>query len=622
VSAGVQSAPGWIDDDTLIYTKLADNPDLRGYQYSDIYEYSISGEQEIQLTHAARAFAPAYIPAENSVAFISMKNGLQNIYSVNKSSNKISRLTNFLDGRIIHSLNYDPKDHQLIFDYTLNHFRNVATFRLHELRTVDLFKDNQVDEREAIRLPEGSWIYSSDKDGIFNLILQNDTISTYITRTNGGAFMPDINQHGQIAYSLYSEGRYHIAVIDSIRSIDNESVGYKQVRVKPKSTFIHDHIDAEVSDIEKVDYADNFSPLFFAPRVFIDYGTIKPGFYFQSAEILGRTSIFGSAAANSMGDLDLALNFSYSRLFPTLYAEVYFSTRNIDEKVQYSVFEIDENIRYRFLQISGGVLIPVMGKHILNIFGNWERYRAFVKETIPGVIQTGIAYDYFRGIKAGIIWSWNELGNTYDRQINPSKGYKLNTSFIFEKNRFITGLALSNVGTLTEEFSDNDLIRVSMQGEYYWEIPNTNRWTISIRINGGWMSNKNADSFFHFFSGGYPGIRGYPYYSIGGASMLNSTATFTLPIIRDKDFAISTVSLQNSTLGIMIQYGDAWTKKLEPKLSAGIQLRIGGFSFYHVPLAIGFEVHRGLSIFSTTIEDQTFTYGNENRIYFTMLFGF
>jgi hypothetical protein len=622
ISTGVQSAPCWIDDDALIYSKLADNPDLKGYQYSDIYKYSISRNSEIQLTKGARAFAPIYIPEENSVAFISLRNGIQNIYSVDISSNKTSLLTDFLDGRIIHSLHYDSKDHQIIFDYTINHYRNVAAFLLQELITVDLFDDMNVDERDAIRLPDGSWIYSSDQDGIFNLVLRNDTTSTYITRTNGGAFMADTNQFGQVVYSLFSGGRYHIVVIDSINNIDKESVGYKQTHEGPKSNYVHDHISTAGSKFEQVDYSDNFSPLFFSPRVFIDYGTVKPGFYFQSAELLGRASIFGSAAANSMGDLDLALNFTYSRLFPTLYAEVYFSTRNIDELVQYSVFEIDENIRYRFLQINGGLLIPVIGKHTLNIFGNWERYRAFVKETIPGVVKTGIAYDYFRGVKAGVVWSWNELGNTYDRQINPSRGFKLNTSIVFEKNQFITGLALSRVGTLTEEFSSNDLARVSIQGEHYWEIPSTNRWTIGIQITGGWLSNKNADPFFHFFSGGYPGIRGYPYYSIGGTTLLHGTATFTLPIIREQDFSISRVSIQNSTLGIMIQYGDAWTKKLEPKLSAGIQLRFGGFSFYHIPLAIGIELHRGLSTFSSIIEDQIITYGNENRIYFTMLFGF
>jgi hypothetical protein len=56
--------------------------------------------------------------------------------------------------------------------------------------------------------------------------------------------------------------------------------------------------------------------------------------------------------------------------------------------------------------------------------------------------------------------------------------------------------------------------------------------------------------------------------------------------------------------------------------SAGIQWRINGFSFYNFPTAIELEMHRGLDVLKKTVNEETFTYGDEDRYYFKLLFGF
>ena len=58
------------------------------------------------------------------------------------------------------------------------------------------------------------------------------------------------------------------------------------------------------------------------------------------------------------------------------------------------------------------------------------------------------------------------------------------------------------------------------------------------------------------------------------------------------------------------------------KQSVGLQFRINGFSFYNYPTAIGFEVHRGLTEFEIESDDELIKYGNENRFYLSILFGF
>ena len=44
--------------------------------------------------------------------------------------------------------------------------------------------------------------------------------------------------------------------------------------------------------------------------------------------------------------------------------------------------------------------------------------------------------------------------------------------------------------------------------------------------------------------------------------------------------------------------------------------------FYNFPTAIGLEFHRGFDKFERKIENEMVTYGNDQRFYLTVLFGF
>ena len=48
--------------------------------------------------------------------------------------------------------------------------------------------------------------------------------------------------------------------------------------------------------------------MFIMPKLMYDYSTLKPGFYFQSSEIIDRLSLFGEASMNSIKDVDYIAN--------------------------------------------------------------------------------------------------------------------------------------------------------------------------------------------------------------------------------------------------------------------------------------------------------------------------
>ena len=186
-----------------------------------------------------------------------------------------------------------------------------------------------------------------------------------------------------------------------------------------------------------------------------------------------------------------------------------------------------------------------------------------------------------------------------------------------EANRFYS----PEKSLFTVVFDDFDFFRGEAKGEAHFELPFGDRWTFSVEAAGGWMSETEVDSFFNFFAGGMPGIRGYPFYAIEGNRMLTATAVTRIPLVRQRHIPLGPFILQNIVLGMIGQVGDAWSEGREtpsPKRSYGVQLRLGGFSFYNYPTGIGVELHRGIDKFKALNHQ----YGGDSRLYFTLLFGF
>jgi hypothetical protein len=101
--------------------------------------------------------------------------------------------------------------------------------------------------------------------------------------------------------------------------------------------------------------------------------------------------------------------------------------------------------------------------------------------------------------------------------------------------------------------------------------------------------------------------------------------TFRIPLFTQKHIQLGWFIMQNSVLGFVYQSGNAWKDNFDVSnliSSAGIQWRINGFSFYNFPTAIELEMHRGLDVLKKTVNEETFTYGDEDRYYFKLLFGF
>ena len=395
VQKNVISTPSWNSNGTVIYySKRAKYPNKYGSKYYDIYEYNINDKKENRLTIDSRGFSPCFISSDSSLAYLATYDGGQNIYLIDLNSRKTQKITNFSDRRIISNLSFDNENNRLMFDMTRNHFRDIAYLSLKDSAIGYLFENKEWDERD-VDISSGKIIYSDDRSGVFNLyMIDEETMEGgYITNVMGGAFMPDINQFGQVVYSHYENGSYKIAVIDSVGYFDQLQVGYNSDYWQ-RNVDLTAPMNDQILTADKT-YHDDFTNMFISPKVMFDYNTLKLGWYFYSNEIIDRLNIFGGASVNASKDLDLFYIFEFKRFFPTVFAEVYYLTRNLQEKNKYSVYSLDDRLRFRLTQFDFGLRFPLFGLGKLELFSSWQQYRAFIKEKVLDIsgLEAGLAYD-------------------------------------------------------------------------------------------------------------------------------------------------------------------------------------------------------------------------------------
>ena len=102
---------------------------------------------------------------------------------------------------------------------------------------------------------------------------------------------------------LSENSKYKIAILDSVDLILDNQIGYTSTYYKRNKNLTLP-LDKSI-DKKSTEYKDTFPPMFIIPRLMVDYGTIKPGFYFYSSEILEKVSLTGGASSNNSKDLDL-----------------------------------------------------------------------------------------------------------------------------------------------------------------------------------------------------------------------------------------------------------------------------------------------------------------------------
>jgi Tol biopolymer transport system component len=663
---GVRSTYSWIPGtNKILYSKISeDNPNW--YNVHDLFIYDIDEDEETRLTENLRANQPDVSNDGNKIVFLFQKDGTTNLGIIDINGNNFKALTSFENGEQVYNPKFSNDDSFIIFDYSYHQTRDIAKVNVDGTGYEFILKTDK-DERNPSFDNSGNIIYASDETGIYNIYSLNPVTKEKKQLTNvlGGAFMPDVNDEGDLTYSGYTSTGYKIFYLRNEEKKEvNSTASYVWRKnppldmTKPKGDMDQFDVeslkkfdDYETPEYEETKYSGAFSSLSVFPYIrFDNYNTensfwqrIKPGVYVASNDMLNRYSIFAGADINAFWERDLFFIFEYKNKLPLLFslglkpelsAELYSVSRKSDATIVFDPLDLSQNVNtevtYNLLEFD------LAARHrIINRYNNLElrfifsRYIAtlasFVIETPDEAILYPTTDDtYFIGRDFRLSYNFEALKPTRDTDINPV-GMKVDFTYDYEWNEFNNeNEYMIEDGLLKPKYNDYNFHRLLIDGSLYFPLWSDH--TLTVRLAGGSILGPAVPDFFDFYIGGLIGFKAYPFYSLSGNEFTWMDLTYRFPLWRNIDYKLSFLYFDKIFLSFNFDYGNAWTgnfpKPDDFKKGAGAEIRLHMNSYYLFPTAVFFNASYGFDQFDKVVDQGVATYGKEWRFYGGILFGF
>ncbi|RPI18699.1 MAG: biopolymer transporter Tol [Ignavibacteriae bacterium] len=691
--SGISGSYAWTPDGKNIIYARRNKPTIHEKSIFDLYEYNLKDETEEQITTNLRAHSPAISSDGKKVAFIVNKDGSQNIcvadYKHGEKIKSNKKLTSNNNGEQIYSLKWSPDGNTLIFDFSLEGGRSIRTLDVNTLNTEILFADDNIDYRNPVYSHDGKYVYfTSDATGIYNVYryeLPADSITTggdknknpvsQMTNVLGGAFMPAVDTNGNLTFASFKSTGYKINLLKSPSVLDSSIAALNANYERPnlviekyalendsnsssaKNKFAWEELkkfnDKDPFIKSKAPYNNVATPLFFIPVLRFDNYTkdnnfadlIKPGLYFYSQDVLGRMGIFGGASMNRKFERDLFLQFEYNNGVPffkdfflkTLGFAPHFTlsgyniTRKTNADLVAGLDTIPVDITYDLLEFDFDMAFKIINSnHTMKAGFTISRYSSKLGEfIIPRIGQIpASSTNYFNGRDISLTYSYNNMRFDKNDDINPVGRY-VKFKYDYEFNYLNPHLEINDEGNAVETFAHAKFSR--LEGLWSETLPLFNTHSIGLTLKGGTIFGPQQDNFFDFYATGFPGMKGYPFYALGGNKYATANLTYRFPLATGLDFNFLQFYFDKMYLSVYGDIGNAWngdaTKLKEFKKDFGAELRLQTYSYYVYPTSFAFNAAYGVDQFSklfpsTTGEEKVVTYGKEWRFYFTMLFGF
>ncbi len=672
VQFGVRSPVAWSPDGKKIFYGRATRDHPHWSYQNDLYVYDLERKEETRVTYGRRAISPAISPDGATLVFVVNHDGITNLACSSVDGKEYRQLTSFTSGDQVYNPSWSPSGDRILFDYSLKDGRDLAEIRPDgsDLRFII---SGPEDERTGVYSRDGSKIvFASDRTGIFNLYsydLRTGAVEQ-ISNVLGGAFMPTVNASGDIVYAAYTSDGYKLYTMHSppvmpagdFSYIPSASPGdppccgapavasHSTPALQVSWDQLRSYDDTTPPSFESRPYRSMFSSLMLVPFLRIDNynpknraaDVFKPGVYLFSNELLDKTGFFAGAALNRKLERDLFLQFNYRGQIPLLYQlglepvaslELYNVTRKTDNVISLPASTIPVDVTYNLFEFD-----VVLRQALISQFSNVEfryahsRYTSVIEafinsETNPPTLVSGTSDLYLIANDLSLTFRVDAIVPSRTSEINPV-GRKIALRVGREYNKFngdgeyeITPTGLSPV------YKNFTFTRVELSWKEYFPL-----WfkhhTLAASFRGGSILGPPVDEFFDFYAGGLIGMKGYPFYALGGNEMAVAGLAYRFPLVQNIDARFLQLYFDKLYASVFVDMGNAWTGSgpslKEFKTDAGIELRLESFSFYSYPTRFFCNAAYGFSAFDRLVRssNQLVSYGKEWRFYFGVLFGF
>jgi WD40 repeat protein len=617
----------WSPDSRYIYYVKQRLPNVYGSVYFDLAKYDLETDETEFITENSRVYSVA-VSGDGEIYVITVHDGSHNLARVSPDGT-VEPLTTFSYGEQVYDLDVSPNGKNLIFDMALLHGRNIYSLDTQTYEIRQIVPSGNCDNRHPVFTRNGkSVIFSSDRTGIFNLYSRNLETGeeSLLTNVTGAAFYPECTPEGEILYTLFEDGIFKLARLTQTDVVNPDHAVYR-----PYTLPDNNYEPTQLPYFESKPYTSQFSRFFVMPYLMIDYNKPKLGFAAFQNEVLNKYNLYTSMGIAANKDMDIYARLDFNFLLPTFYLEGYYVTYHLDPQSErlYELTDLERDISFRLWEAIGGVEYRWMN-HLFHLSLNHQQYSASITDydKTRGILYDPFGYTYFKGTSIQSDWTLDFIVPDWHSDINPRRGFSTKLSAAYDINHYLQDFGISEeYSTLQEIYSRENTFRLELNSELFIPVSFPDRSALSVAVNSGWQENTEIDSFFHYYGGGRPGLKGYPFYSIEGTQKMVLTGMYRFPVIPDMHIGLEPFFFNRLYAGIYYQAGDAWRGglgDLDIKQNVGIELRLGGHSFYAYPLAISLDAVYGLDSFSRLDEanGKMVTFGKEWRFYWSVLFNF
>ncbi len=646
IKGGVTSSCSWSPDGKkLVYAKR-NKLNQHGSHYFDLYIYDLEKKKETQLTKFQRVYNPDWSPVEDKILCIKNSDGTNNlcIYGLNKK--ELTALTNNQQGEQIYHARWSHNGKVIVYAASQFHGRDLVLISA-DGKTQKTILNDEFDSRNPVFSPDDQSIYFSyDKTGIYNIYSLNLKTNRLKQLTNvlGGAFMPAVNDRGQLVFSVFDKGQYKISYLKEPVALDVQFTQYLDTTdnfhyTRYDSLISHFQIDSLafgkyddslIPNYESKSYKDTYSKVAFLPRVMLDYGKVKVGSYFLSSDILNRYSILGGASVNKDLDYDFFGLLEYRRFRPTLFLEFYAlrrQTSSYEEIIETK--GTDVNFSYSLLEGDVGARFKLDDAQELTTTFVYSRYRAHQEYETNNKLSREWneillsmnkfpTYNYYIGKDFSLTYTMDGLLPYLHSEISPL-GRKITFKYNYGLNKFIKGFKIADFG-VEPDYDNYNFSSFNLDWRENIALFSKNH-VLGLNFQGGFI-DRPIHSFFNYFAGGLLGMRGYPYYSIEGRKLMIGELKYRFPIWKNMDFRRFHIYFDKIFADVFCDYGSAFDqnnlKQVNFKKDVGFEIRLNSISSYAYPASLFFSAAYGLDKFRH--ENQW--YGKEWRYYFGLSFGY
>ncbi len=655
------------DGSKIIFAKRNSPPNIHGATIYDLYTWDVEAKKETRLTENKRAYSPAYSRDGKLICFVVNRDGTLNLQYADADGKNNEPLTAFNNGEQVFNPVFTADGKKIIFDYSFEESRKLAQIDIQSGNIEYLIDETGLDYRNPSLNSDGTKIYySSNKTGIFNIYSMDMATKNVkqITNVIGGAFMPNVDQNGNLVYSEYTSKGFKISQITGYNEVAPSSLGsytpgdrviqkYAQFDSTNASSISWNNLknfnDKDVKKLPSKPYESQFTSLFFVPVLRIDNYTkdnnfldaIKPGVYVFSSEAMNRYSIFGGASINRKLERDIFMQFQYDngmpflkdfftktlKFSPAFNIDGYNVSRKSTGDLIAGVDTVNVGITYDLLSFDIG-----MAFKLFNIYHNFKleyTYSKYAYSLDPFVLpQNGLSVrsssqEYFKASNVAFFYRYGYTFPNRNSDINPT-GRKIDVEYDYESSKLNPELQVNDDGTTTTNFEQRKLHK--LQAEWFEGFPVFKDHSVSFKLKGATIFGPQVEDFYNFYASGLPGMKGYPFYSIGGGRMFTANMTYRFPLATHIDTRISPLYLDKLYFSVYGDIGNAWeennTSLSDFKKDVGAELRLQAFSYYVFPTSIFLNAAYGLDQFTKRFRGADVTYGKEVRLYFGILFGF